>query len=367
MATDPLHTSLCDLLGIDNPILLAPMANGPSTPELAAAVARAGGFGCLAITGLTAEAAAEQVRAARELADGRPIGVNVQIAEPRPPQADAASVAGHLAPVRSALGIAEDAEPPASDPPPALIEAALDAGASAVSTALGDPAAIAGLAQTAGVPLLASASSVSEARTAVASGADVIVAQGIEAGGHRTTFDVDSDALPQIGTMVLVPRIVDAVDVPVAAAGGIMDGRGVAAALALGAQGAWIGTRFLLAEEAGTPAVHRDAVIAAADTDTVVTDAVTGRHARWIRNAALDTFESAPGHLGWPGQAAAIGPIRRAAAEAGNADLLPMLAGQGAGMRQDVMPAGEIVEELVRSAREILTRLAGRPREEDRL
>jgi nitronate monooxygenase len=204
--------------------------------------------------------------------------------------------------------------------------------------------------------LIASASSVAEALTAVESGADVIVAQGAEAGGHRTTFDVDSEPLPLVGTIVLVPRIVDAVNVPVAAAGGIMDGRGVAAALALGAQGAWIGTRFMLAEEAGTSPVHRAALASAADTDTFVTDSVTGRHARWIRNHVVETLEAGPGHLGWQGQAAAIGPIRRAAAQAGDPDLLPMLAGQGAGMTGEATPAADIVRELAESARQILTR-----------
>jgi nitronate monooxygenase len=359
MAADRLHTPLCDLLGIEIAILLAPMANGPSTPALAGAVARAGGLGCLAITGLTCAAAGEQVRQARELADGRPIAVNVQIAAPRPAQANAAALAEHLAPIRTELGIGDEAGAPAADSPEALVEAALAAGATAVSVALGDPAVVAPLARKAGVPLIASASSVAEARIAAASGADVIVAQGSEAGGHRTTFDVDSAPLPLVGTMTLVPRVVDAVDVPVAAAGGIMDGRGVAAVLALGAQGAWIGTRFMLADEAGTAAVHRRALAHAADTDTVVTDAVSGRHARWIRNRVVELVEAGPGHLGWPGQAAAIAPLRRAAAEAGSAELLPMLAGQGAGMSAAEMPAAAIVLELAREARETLARLSG--------
>lgn len=333
------------------------MANGPSTPELAAAVSVAGGLGCLGITGLTASAAADEVRRSRTLASGRPIAVNVQIAPPRAAQADPDALRAHLAPVYDELGtgVASASRP---DPPEALLEAALDAGASAVSVALGDPSVVAPLAAQLGVPLIASASSVAEAERAVAAGADVVVAQGAEAGGHRTTFDVDSQALPLVGTMVLVPRIVDAVDVPVAAAGGIMDGRGVAAALALGAQGTWIGTRFMLAEEAGTPVVQRDALASAADVDTLVTDRVTGRHARWIRNRIVDLVEDGPGHLGWPGQAAAIGPIRKTAAERGDRDLLPMLAGQGAGMDARTMSAAEIVAELVRDARATLDRLA---------
>jgi nitronate monooxygenase len=361
MARDPLHTPLCDLLGIRVAILLAPMANGPSTPELAGAVSLAGGLGCLGVTGLTREVVGEQVRRARELAGGGPIAVNVQIGPSRPAQVGAEEVDAVLRPLREELGIAESgAGPPTppADPPAALVEAALEAGASAVSVALGDPAEVAHLARAAGVPLIASVSSVAEARQAVASGADVIVAQGAEGGGHRTTFDVDAAPLPLVGTLVLVPRVVDAVDVPVAAAGGIMDGRGVAAALALGAQGAWVGTRFMQAEEAGTPPVQRNALATLADTDTLVTDSVTGRPARWIRNRVVETFEEAPGHLGWPGQAAAVGPIRRAAAAAGDPDLLPMLAGQGAGMVSEVKPADVIVDELAHEAREVLARLS---------
>jgi nitronate monooxygenase len=351
MARDPLHTPLCDLLGIRIAILLAPMANGPSTPQLAAAVTRAGGLGCLGITGLTADEAARQVREARELAAGGPIAVNVQIGPGRPAQAERAELDAHLRPLREELGIGEGGARPAADPPPVLLEAALSAGATAASVALGDPAEVADLVRAAGVPLIASASSVAEARQCVASGADVIVVQGAEAGGHRTTFDVDAGPLPLVGTMVLVPRVVDAVDVPVAAAGGIMDGRGVAAALALGAQGAWIGTRFMQAAEAGTPPVQQAALATLEDTATFVTDSVTGRPARWIRNRAVETFEAGPGHLGWPGQGAAAGPIRKAAADRGDPDLLPMLAGQGAGMIAEVMPAEAIVEELARTAR----------------
>jgi nitronate monooxygenase len=363
MARDPLTTPLCDLLGIRVAILLAPMANGPSTPELAGAVSRAGGLGCLGVTGLTREVVDQQVRRARELAGGGPIAVNVQIGPSRSAQVSADELDEYLRPLRRELGIGdgEGGGAPAADPPVALLEAALDAGASAVSVALGDPAEVTELARAAGVPLIASASSVAEARQAVASGADVVVAQGAEGGGHRTTFDVDAAPLPLVGTFVLVPRVVDAVDVPVAAAGGIMDGRGVAAALALGAQGAWVGTRFMQAEEAGTAPAHQQALAALADTDTLVTDSVTGRPARWIRNRVVETFEQAPGHLGWPGQAAAVGPIRRAAASGADPQLLPMLAGQGAGMVSELKPAEAIVEELAHDARDVLARLSPPP------
>jgi nitronate monooxygenase len=188
----------------------------------------------------------------------------------------------------------------------------------------------------------------------------VLVAQGAEAGGHRSAFEVPSDGPPLIGTLALVPQVTDSVDRPVVAAGGIMDGRGLVAALALGAQGAMLGTRFLLAAEAGVSDVYRGRVRAMDAADTVVTDRVTGRPARWIRNRITETLASGPPSLGWPAQAAAIADIRLEAARVGNADLLPMLAGQAGGLAGEIRPAGEIVEEVVAEALEVLSRLGGR-------
>jgi nitronate monooxygenase len=352
---DPLRTPLCELLGIDVPIALAPMANGPSTPELAGAVSGAGGLGCLALAGLTAEQADAQVRRARELAGGAPVAVNVQIPPPRSGSVDR----DRLAPTLSALGarVGAAAGPmPGGDPPQQLVAVALAAGAAAVSVALGDPGPYVEAAHRAGVPLIASTSSVAEARRAAAAGADVLVVEGAEAGGHRTTFDVDGAPLPLVGTMALVPRTVDAVDVPVLAAGGIMDGRGVAAALALGAQGAWLGTRFLLAAESGCTPAQRALLAELEDTGTFVTDAITGRPARWVRNALTTMLDDGPGHLGWPGQRAEVGALLRAAAAGGDPDLAPLLAGQGGGMVAAPEPAGDIVRAVAELARAILGR-----------
>jgi nitronate monooxygenase len=354
-----LHTPLCDLLGIRVPVLLAPMAQGPGTPELAAAVTRAGGLGILPITGMTRETAADAVRRALELG-GPPVGVNVQLAPAAPGPGIARELREYLAPVRSELGLpVEPGDRPAADPPVALVEAALGAGATVVGGALGDPRPLAAAARGAGAPLLAMVSTADEARRSVAAGADALIAQGAEAGGHRTAFEVPPDGPPLIGTLALVPRVVDCVDVPVVAAGGIMDGRGLVAALALGAQGALLGTRFLLATEAGIPDAYRMRVLATEETDTIVTDRVTGRPARWLRNRITEMLASGPPSLGWPAQAAEIADIRAEAARTGHADLLPMLAGQGAGLAGDVRPAGEIVEQIVSEARAVLSRLAG--------
>jgi nitronate monooxygenase len=351
-----LSTPLCDRLGINVPILLAPMAGGPTTPELVAAVTGAGGLGIFGVQGMTPDAVRAAVRRALELA-GPPVGVNVQLAPRVPGPGDRDATNAFLAPFRDELGVAPPAERDwGANPPEALVAAGLEAGATVVSAALGDPAPVADLTREAGAPLLAMVTSVAEARAAVASGADVIVAQGAEAGGHRSTFDLAAGA-PLTGTMALVPRIVDAVEVPVVAAGGIADGRGVAAALALGAQAVAVGTRFLLAEEAGVADAYQEALLGLEETDTRVTDAVTGRPARWVANRitrALD--EEGPPSLGWPDQRGPVDPIRHAAGQAGRGDLLPMLAGQGPPPAR-VQPAAEIMAELASGAEAILRRL----------
>ena len=364
VAGDPLRTPLCELLGIDLPILLGPMAGGPGTPALAGAVSAAGGLGFVGVTMLAPDATAEAVREAVLLSGGRPIGVNVQLARPKPGAGTREALRGHMAPLRRELELPEEGpEPPAEGTAPVaaaeLVRIGLEAGATVVSTALGDPGELAELTRSARVPIVAAVSSVDEARRAEAAGAAAIVAQGWEAGGHRTTFEVGETPLPAVGTLALVPQVVDAVGVPVIAAGGIADGRGLAAALALGAQGAMIGTRFLLAEEAGTTPAHREAVAALADTDTFVTDAVTGRAARWARNRLAGSMAEGPPPLGWgPAQRAEIADVARAAAVAGRTDLMPVLAGQAAGLDPRVLPAAEIVEAIASRARAVLRALS---------
>jgi nitronate monooxygenase len=349
------------MLGIRVPILLAGMAAGPCTPELVAAVSRAGGLGVFGATGMTLEALTRDIVRARELG-ATVIGVNVQITGPNRPRTDPATLADALSEVRQAL---ELPTPPPARPAPhgasahELIAAALAAGANVVTTGLGDPAEVRDLADVHRVPVLAMVSSVEDALRARASGADGIIAQGAEAGGHRATFDVPADGrVPLVGTLALVPRIVDAVDVPVIASGGIMDGRGLAAALALGAQGASLGTRFLLATESAAAPVYRATLRGLPETATVVTDAVTGRPARWVRNRLIDRLDAGPGHIGWGPQRRALDDIRAAAAARGVADYLPMLAGQGAGMARE-QPAEEIVAEITAEAIATIDRLSG--------
>ena len=342
--------------------MLAPMAGGFTTPELVAAVTRAGGLGTFGAMGMTADALRADVARALELG-GPPVGINVLLAPPES-RGDAGAMRAFFAPFRQELGLPPEPEAPAGpppDPPLALVEAGLEAGATVVSSALGDPSPLVPLAREAGAPLVSMAATVEEARAHVAAGAEVIVAQGAEAGGHRATFDVGPEGPPLVGTFALVPQVVDAVDVPVVAAGGVTDGRGLAAALALGAAGVSLGTRFLVAEESGAAPVYRERLLALRDTDTVVTDAVTGRPARWVRNRLVDALAGeSPPHLGWGTQRAAVMDIWAAAAKAGDAELVPMLAGQAAALAGDVRPAEEIVADVVEGAERILAELATR-------
>jgi nitronate monooxygenase len=343
---------LRELLGIRHPILLAAMAGGPSTPELAAEVSRAGGLGVLGLSGMSLAAAADATRRAVALAGGAPVGANAQLAPRSPATGERERILAVLAPFRAELGLPPDPALPAAAPTGReLLEAALEAGATVVTT-FEDPAPAMGLAHDAGAPLLAMVTTPEEALAAISAGANAVIAQGSESGGHRSTF-VGAEipaSLREVGTMALVPQVVAALgpDVPVIASGGIMDGRGIAAALALGAAGVSLGTRFMAATESGIPDSYRRSLADCPANGTVVTDAVTGRPCRLIQNRIVSAMiEAHAGTLGWGAQAAQIADIRRAAAEQGRTDLMIMLGGQGAGLSGEPMPAALIMEQLV--------------------
>jgi nitronate monooxygenase len=352
MSRSPLVTPLCRMLGISHPVLLAGMAGGPTTPELVAALSEAGGLGTFGVSGMSADAVTAAVRRARELTSA-PIGVNVLVAPPTDPDPAGRDPREAVAELRSGLGAPPG---PRGTPPPGtareLVAAGLAAGATVVSVGLGDPAEVADLAAAAGAPLIAMASSVADAERSVASGADVIVAQGSEAGGHRSTFEVARDGtVPLVGTFALVPQVVAAVDAPVVAAGAVMNGRGLAAALALGAQGVQMGTRFLVAAESGAPDGYRRRVARARDTDTVITRAISGRPARGLRNRLVEALEAGgPPALGYPAQAAASADLRSAAARADEPELIALWAGQAAGLAGPPRPATEILAETIDEA-----------------
>jgi nitronate monooxygenase len=355
-----MRTILCDLLGIEVPIVQAPMAGGWTTPALVAAVSEAGGLGTLAGGRISADELHSQIEETRRLTR-RPFSVNFLVPAPAPPGVDDPAAPAVLRRIRERLGLPP--EPPAQDAPVHAtvaegLEIVLAAGVPVISFAMGSPAPYIERAHAAGAVVVATATTVAEAEETTAAGADVIVAQGSEAGGHRSTFaPARGDELPLVGTMALVPALVDAVRVPVLAAGGIMDGRGIVAALALGAVGVQLGTRFLLATEGGAPRSYRRQLLEADETGTVVTDVYSGRPARGIRNAFARAFEESGARpLAYPRQGAAAADIYLASL-AEDGEWATLFAGQGLRLARREQPAGEIVRELMAEADAVRGRL----------
>jgi nitronate monooxygenase len=347
------RTDLLELLGVTHPIIQAPMA-GFVGPALVAAVANAGALGSLGCAVLPLAAMRSQIDEIRR-ATNRPFNLNF-FAHP-PPRIDGELVQRlrqRLAVYYRELGLGEVPQP--VDPLPrfdeARLELVLEARPRVVSFHFGLPpdAALARLKRS-GIVVLCSATTVTEARLLEAGGADAIIAQGFEAGGHRGTF-TPGDGAGLVGTMALVPQVVDAVRVPVIAAGGIADGRGIAAALALGASGAQIGTAFLGCPEASVPAAHREALRGAQDEDTRLTRVFTGRSARALRNRFIDEMGAAEA-LEFPAQASLT--RRLAQAKRGTPAFLPLWAGQAAPLVRD-LPAATLVETLVAECQRRLPR-----------
>ncbi len=350
---------LCRHLGIEHPIVQAPMAGGWTTPELVAAVSNAGGLGVLAAGRLTIDALASGLRRIHELTD-RPFGVNFLLAppEPEPSPSEWAAIHRVLDPLRTELGLARSPEAPPPGPPvlEEQLELVLGDGVPIVSFAMGSPAPwVDRIHQRDGI-VMAAATTPDEAVELARAGVDVVVAQGAEAGGHRATFEVGDPAdLPLIGTLVLVPAVCDAVAVPVVASGGIMDGRGVAAALALGACGVQMGTRFLMSRESGAFPGYGRSLQEGGVESTRVTWSLTGRPARALANRVLELLEgTGGGHLSWPHQARAALDLYMAGIQRDEPELAPMLAGQGVGLARDLPSAGELVVRLVREMEEAL-------------
>ncbi len=349
------ESALLRLFGIRHPIVQAPMAGGWTTPELVAAVSNAGALGALAAARLTTPQLADALARVRALTP-RPFAVNFLLAAPAPPPADTRAMDAVLDRLRAAHGLPPRTARPAA-PPASVIDEQLGlvlaAGVPIVSFAMGDPGDRVARVQAAGAVAVGAATTVAEAEQLAARGVDAVVAQGAEAGGHRGTFAVGpAGEVPLVGTMALVPAIVDAVRVPVLASGGIMDARGLVAALALGAGGVQMGTRFLLAHESGAYPAYRRALLAARETDTEVTRAVSGRPARALRNALVDAIAAAARDEGvaplpYPHQGLASADLYEAARARDDAALAGMLAGQGLRLARAEQPARAIVEELV--------------------
>jgi enoyl-[acyl-carrier protein] reductase II len=321
-----LSTRLTEALQIEHPVMLAGMG-GVSYHRLVTAVSEAGGFGCLGASAMAHDQMNDEVASVRA-ATSKPFGVDLLTAAP-----------GDLA---------------------AKVTDIARGGATAFVAGLGVPRDVVDLCHQHGLAVVNMCGKVRHAVAAVEAGCDIVVAQGTEAGGHTG----------KIATLALVPQIVDAVGdrVPVVAAGGIVDGRGLAAALALGADGAWIGTRFIATPEARSVAGYKDALLRAHEDDTVVTRAYTGKTCRVLANDYTATYESGGrraqpfpaqfvqsmndgvNHMGGDESTAGVDPAR---------EFYP--AGQGVGSIDELVPAADLVHRIVDEAAATLTKLAPAP------
>jgi nitronate monooxygenase len=351
------RTEAVERLGIRLPIVGAPMGGGPSTPALVAAVSEAGGLGSLAGGYLSPDRLAADIAAVRA-ATSKPFAVNLFVPSPAEPggeQVEAALAA--VEPFRMELGL--PARPMATGPWAedfdAQVGATVVARVPVVTFTFGLlPAAAVAALHDAGSLLVGTATTVEEAVAIESSGADLVCAQGAEAGAHRGTFLGPSEQA-LIGTMALVPQVCDAVGIPVVAAGGIMDGRGVAAALGLGAGAAQLGTAFLRTPEAGTSAPHRRALATATETATAVSSDITGRAARGIENRLMRELRGADVPP-YPVMHTLTADLRRRATERDVPDLMALWCGQGVRLATE-LPAGELVRRLADDAAATIARL----------
>jgi nitronate monooxygenase len=342
--------SLRELLGTQLPIIQAPMA-GVQGAALAVAVSNAGGLGSLPCAMLGAEAMRKELAGIRAQT-AKPYNVNFFCHQP--PQPDAAREAAWrtaLAPYYAEFGIDANAIPAVPARIPFGAEAA-DALAEfrppVVSFHFGLPGAeLVARVKSWGAKVLSSATTVEEALWLEAHGVDAVIAQGVEAGGHRGMF-LTGDIATQVGTFALVPQVVRAVKVPVIAAGGIADARGVAAAMALGAAGVQVGTAYMLCPEAATSAVHRAALKSEAARVTALTNVFTGRPARGIVNRIVrEVGPMSPAAPPFPLAVSAVAPLRAQGEARGSGDFSPLWSGGNAGGCREI-PAADLTHELAR-------------------
>jgi nitronate monooxygenase len=356
-----LKTPLSERLGLEVPIFQAPMAS-VTTAALAAAVSKAGGLGSFGCAYTQPDAIQREVAALRHITD-KPFQLNFFVApQPAPVPADAQGAAiAALAGYYRELGLPQPAAaaPPYAPDLDAQLNAALELRPAAVTFHLNEmPQTRIRQFQAKGILVGGSATCIAEAKRLESLGVDLIVAQGGEAGGHRGTWARDPHAA-LTGTLALVRMVVRAVKVPVVAAGGIMDGEGIAAVLALGAQAAQIGTAFIPCPESGATETYRAALLAATEDDTTLTDRFTGKPARGLRNrfireAARADFPT----IVFPAQAQLTSKLRAASGQAGSPDFLSMWAGQAVALSRR-LPAAELVRVLEQEALRAIERVAG--------
>jgi nitronate monooxygenase len=339
--------TLRDVLGIEHPIVLGPFG-GLSSVELTAAVSDAGGLGSYGLYGYAPERITQTIEELRA-ATARPFAVNLWLPtgeEVTPSEVDLTAATAAAAPLFEELGVPVP-DPPARFLPPVeeQLEAVLDASPAVLSLVYGAPSReLVATLHGRGIRVVGTATTVAEAVAVEAAGVDAVVATGAEAAGHRVSFLAAADQ-SLVGTFALVPQVVDAVSVPVIAAGGIADRRGVAAAFALGASGVQVGTAFLRTIQSAASDAHRAAIAGASDTTTMLTRAMSGRLARGIPNHAMRQLEAGGAIAPFPAQNWLTGQFRAEAGRRGLGDYQSLWAGQAAGLavRDD---AAAVFEEL---------------------
>ncbi len=375
MAKRMLRTPLCEMLGIEYPILSAGM--GPSLigektgapVELVVAVSEAGGLGVLGGAGYTVEELRDAIREIRRLS-GRPFGVDVLLPAAIVAAGDAPADSARKIPLADALNalpaahrewlqkVKDELGLPDTDAvisggtttsrPHAAVEVCIEEGVPLFCAGLGDPGFMVEAAHAAGMKVLGISGNAKNAGRIARSGADLVVAQGHEAGGHTG----------RVGSMALWPQAIDAASpTPVLAAGGIGDGRGLAAALAMGCVGVWVGTRFLASEEGGALDIQKQAIVNADDEATRRTTIYTGKTSRATYNRFHDLWEqSGLEPLRFPVQVVLASAVVDMFNRAGNVEYVGPFAGQVSGLIHEIKPAARIVEEMVEEAADILTR-----------
>ncbi|WMD19036.1 nitronate monooxygenase [Achromobacter seleniivolatilans] len=350
-------TRLLELLKLDHPIIQAPMAGGATTVDLVSEASKAGVLGSLGAAYMSPEqieAAAAAIRARTS----RPFAINLFASVPeQPTQGDASRMLALMARYHEQLGLPAPALPgPQADPLPGQIDAILRLRPAVFSFTFGRmPAQVLAQCRELGILTVGTATTVREAVALEQDGVDAVVAQGAEAGGHRGTFLDDFDQ-SLIGTMALVPQVADAVSIPVIASGGIMDGRGIAAALALGGDLAQLGTAFLTTAESGISDAYKAVLPASRSEQSRITRAFSGRPARGIVNAFMrDADALAADILPYPLQNALTRPMRTAGGKEGNINVLSLWAGQGAPLARHETTA-DLVRRLASETRAAQTR-----------
>lgn len=338
---------LTELLGVRLPIVLGAFG-GLSSVSLTAAVSEAGGLGQYGLYGYRPERIRETAAALRAATD-RPFGLNLWLPtgdEVTPADVDPAAATAPLAAFYAELGMDAPAAPASFLPDvEAQLEAVLEARPAVLSVVYGvPPAEVVAAAHARGIRVLGTATTVAEARALEAGGVDAVVASGMEAAGHRTSF-LRAPEASLVGTFALVPQVVDAVRIPVLAAGGIADRRGVAAARALGAEGVVVGTAFLATRQSAASEAHRRAITQLRDDGTVLTSAMSGRLARGVPNRAVRAIEESGRIAPFPAQNWATGAFRAEAARRDEGELLSLWAGQAAPLARH-RDAGALMAEL---------------------